>query len=375
MSVRSPRATTAVGEPEGGPGAPPLEGRPTVDRLQDRGVADAPFVTVAVPCLDEAGYIEACIEALLAQDYPGDRFEILVADGGSRDGTRAILDALAAREPRVRVIDNPARIQSAGLNAMLAVARGEIFVRADVHSDYERDYLRACVEVLEETGADNVGGAARARAKGDFQRAVVAALHSPLGFGGSKYRDESNEGWAESVFPGAFRRSTLERIGGFDGHAITAEDADVNQRIWEAGGRVWLSRRVVVHYYPRDRLTALARQYFQYGQGRARGLLKNGKFLSIRPAVPFLALASESLLALVAPPVAALGLGAYLLLTGAEAVRVGRSAGARAIPRVWAIFPVIHASHGAGFAYGLLRYARSPDWPRAPSPRASPAGG
>lgn len=338
-------------------------------------MTEAPFVTVAVPCLNEAGYVEACIEALLAQDFPADRYEIVVADGGSDDGTRAILDALATRTPRVRVIDNPARIQAAGLDAVLAVARGEIFVRADVHADYARDYLRACVEVLAETGADNVGGAARARAKTQFQRAVVAALHSPLGFGGSKYRDESNEGWAESVFPGAFRRSTLERIGGFDPRAITAEDADVNQRIWEAGGRVWLSRRVVVHYYPRDRLRALARQYFQYGQGRARGLLKNGKFLSIRPAVPFLALAGESLLALVAPPLAALGLGAYLLLTGVEAVRVGRHEGARAIPRVWGVFPVIHASHGAGFAYGLVRYARRPDWPRAPKSRASPAAG
>lgn len=336
-------------------------------------MSPAPLVTVAVPCLDEVGYIEGCIEQLRAQDYPADRFEIVVADGGSRDGTRALLSRLAAGEPRLRVIDNPARIQAAGLNAILAVARGEILVRADVHADYAPDYLRACVEVLAETGADNVGGAARARARTEFQRAVVAALRSPLSFGGSKYRDESNEGWVESVFPGAFRREALERIGGFDARAVTAEDADVNQRIWESGGRVWLSRRVVVHYYPRASLRDLARQYFRYGEGRARGLLKNGRFLSIRPAVPFLALASGALLSVVAPPVAALGLAGYLAVTGVEAARVGRAAGARAVPVVWAIFPTLHVSHGAGFAAGLVRYALHPDWPAARTARVSPA--
>jgi cellulose synthase/poly-beta-1,6-N-acetylglucosamine synthase-like glycosyltransferase len=325
----------------------------------------APLVSIVVPCLDEEPYIEACMRELLAQDYPRDRLEIVVADGGSRDRTRAILDALATREPRLRVVDNPARIQAAGLNEAIRAAHGEVLVRADVHAEYPSDYVSRCVAVLEETGAANVGGAARPVARSAFQRALSAALHSPLAFGGSKYRDERNEGWVESVFPGAFRRDVLERVGLFDPHAITNEDAEINQRIWESGGRVWLSRKIVVHYFPRESLRALATQYLHYGEGRARTLLKHRRLPSIRPALPFLALGSELAWLAIAPPIGASALAAYLVLTGVEAVRVGRAAGLAAIPVVWSCFPVMHAAHAIGFARGLVRYALAPDWETA----------
>ncbi|MBI2392738.1 MAG: glycosyltransferase family 2 protein [Deltaproteobacteria bacterium] len=324
-----------------------------------------PFVSIAVPCLNEERYVEACLAALRAQDYPAERLEILVADGGSTDRTREILQTIVREDPRVRVVDNPGRIQAAGLNEAIRRARGDVVIRADVHADYAPDYVRRCVEVLDETGAWNVGGAARPRAKGPFQAAVCAALKSPLSFGGSKYRDERNEGWVESVFPGAFRREVFEEVGLFDPKAITNEDAEINQRIWAHGGRVWLSPKIVVHYYPRDSFGGLARQYFKYGVGRARTLLKHGRFLSVRPAVPFLALTGELVLAIAAPPVAAIAASAYALVTLVEAVRVAHGEGFRAVPVVWAIFPVLHVSHAIGFASGLVRYALSPDWPRA----------
>ena len=141
------------------------------------------------------------------------------------------------------------------------------------------------------------------------------------------------------------------------------EDAELNQRILEAGGRVYMSRDIVAHYYPRDSMGALARQYFQHGQGRARTLVKHRRLRSLRPALPFLGLLGEVIL-LVGGSwyVGGLSLAAYALATGAEAVRVARSEGPIAIPVVWAIFPVIHASHGAGFAAGLFKYAFQPDW-------------
>jgi hypothetical protein len=218
--------------------------------------------------------------------------------------------------------------------------------------------------VLERTGADNVGGAARPRARTFFQRCVGAALASPLGIGGSRYRQVDHEGEVESVWPGAFRRSVFERVGLFDPHAVTNEDAEINQRIRAAGGRVFMSRDIVVHYYPRESFGALARQYFRYGHGRARTLLKHGKFLSLRPALPFFWLVGETALLATSPwhSIASWTFGAYALATGAEAVRVGAREGLAAIPVVWAIFPVLHASHGAGFAAGLVRYAFRRDW-------------
>jgi cellulose synthase/poly-beta-1,6-N-acetylglucosamine synthase-like glycosyltransferase len=325
-----------------------------------------PLVTVAMPCLDEAAYIEACMRGVLAQDYPKDKLEILVADGMSGDATREILARMSADDPRIRVVDNPDRIQAAGLNRALREARGEVIVRMDVHCEYAVDYVRRCVDALDRTGADNVGGAQRARARTLFQRAVCAALDSPLGVGGAKYRSAETEGFVDTVFLGAFRRRVFETVGLYDPKAITNEDAELNQRLIDAGGRVFLSRDIVVHYYPRTSLAALGRQYFKYGQGRARTLLKHGKLLTLRPALPFLMTVAGVALVLTSgmQPLTPVAFGAYALATGAEAVRVGRKAVPGAIPIVWAIFPVLHVSHGMGFAAGLVRYALDRDWPK-----------
>jgi glycosyltransferase involved in cell wall biosynthesis len=323
---------------------------------------ELPLITIAVPSFNEEHHIEVCLRDLLAQDYPREKIEILVADGRSTDRTREIIARIAAEDSRVTLVDNPEKLQSAGLNEIIRRARGAIIVRADVHAEYAKDFVRSCVEVLEETGADNAGGAARAKAKTFFQRALCAALASPLGVGGSSYRDPDKEGFVDTVFPGAFRRRVFERVGLFDPRAITNEDAELNQRIVESGGKVYLSRKIVVHYYPRDSIMKLASQYHRYGQGRARTLLKKGKFLTLRPAVPFLLVSSAALLWTTAPPLGLLATTAYAAMTFVEAVRVGRVAGASAIPVVWAIFPVLHVAHGTGFARGLLRYGRAPDW-------------
>jgi cellulose synthase/poly-beta-1,6-N-acetylglucosamine synthase-like glycosyltransferase len=337
-----------------------------------------PLVTIAMPCRDEEAYIEGCIRAVQEQDWPRDRLEILVADGMSIDATREILARLAAEDTRIRLVDNPARIQAAGLNECVRLARGEVIVRMDVHADYPPDFVRQCVGALERTGADTVGGPARPRARTFFQRCVAMALDSPFGIGGSAYRKPDAEGFVESVWPGAFRRSVFERVGLFDPHAVTNEDAELNQRITAAGGRVYLSRDIVVHYYPRESPRALARQYFKYGQGRARTLLKHRKLLTLRPALPFLWLAGEAALLATWPwhPLGPWSLAGYALATGAEAVRVvrkadaqgslGREKGVFTLPLttavVWGSFPVLHVSHGAGFATGLLKYVLWPDW-------------
>ncbi|HSK01184.1 MAG TPA: glycosyltransferase family 2 protein [Kofleriaceae bacterium] len=325
-------------------------------------------VTIAMPSYNEEHYIEACIASVQAQDYPADQIEILIADGRSTDRTREILARLSAADPRIRMIDNPARLQAAGLGLLVKEATGDVIVRMDVHAEYAPDYVRRCVEVLERTGADNVGGAQRAWARTPFQRAVCAALQSPLGVGGAKYRSSEAEGFVDTVFLGAFRRRVFETVGLWDPGAITNEDAELNQRILDAGGQIYLSKDIVVHYFPRESLPALAKQYFRYGRGRARTLLKLGKFPTLRPLLPFFLVSGAAALLLTPPlwPVVPAAFATYALATGAEAVRVGRGLGARAIPTVWAIFPVLHASHGAGFAAGLWQYLRHPDWPAEP---------
>jgi succinoglycan biosynthesis protein ExoA len=327
-----------------------------------------PRVTIAMPAYNEEHYIETCIASVQAQDYPPDLIEILVADGRSTDRTRAILARLSESDPRIQMVDNPAKIQAAGLGLLVKQATGDVIVRMDVHCEYAPDYVRTCVEALERTGAENVGGAQRSKAKTFFQRALCAALTSPLGTGGVGYRNAESEGYVDTVFLGAFRRRVFETVGLWDPKAITNEDSELNQRILEAGGKIYLSKDIVVHYYPRDSFKKLATQYFRYGKGRARTLIKLGKFPTLRPAGPFLMMSglASTLVLPILWPLAPVAFAAYALATGAEAVRVGKRLGPAAIPAVWAMFPVLHASHAAGFAAGLVQYLRNADWQTEP---------
>ena len=163
------------------------------------------MVTIAMPAYNEEHYIETCIASVQAQDYPRELIEILVADGRSTDKTRDILARMGMADPRIRIIDNPDRLQAAGLGKIIKAAAGDVIVRMDVHCEYAPDYVRKCVETLAETGAENVGGAQRAKAKTLFQRALCAALTSPLGVGGARYRSADAEGFVDTVFLGAFR--------------------------------------------------------------------------------------------------------------------------------------------------------------------------
>ncbi len=336
---------------------------------------DQPVVTIAIPCLNEERFIEQCVRDALAQDYPG-QVEVIVADGGSSDRTRELLDALCAEEPRLRWLDNPQRIQAAAMNAIIRASVGDVVVRLDAHCTYANNYVSKCVEALRETGAMNAGGGQRPAPETAFQRAFCAVMHSPLGVGGARYKDATYSGFVDTVFCGAFKREVFERVGLYDPRAITNEDAELNQRILEAGGKIYLSSEIVAHYHPRGSFKALATQYFKYGTGRARTLLKLRRFPRVSPALPFLMTAGGALLLLTRPlkPSTWFAFGAYAALTGFEAVRLGRDAGWRAVPVIWAIFPTLHVSHGLGFAAGLARYARSPDWsePERLPPRPAP---
>jgi len=234
----------------------------------------------------------------------------------------------------------------------------------DVHCEYQHDYVRRCVETLQRTGAQNVGGAQRPRAQSRFQRALCAVLESPLGMGGARYRRPDQEGFVDTVFLGAFPREVFERVGLYDPGAITNEDAELNQRILAGGGRIYLSRDIVVHYHPRCSLTALARQYFRYGLGRARTVLKHHHLPCLRPVLPFLSVAGALLLLATSSfqPFTPWVFSAYAGGAAVEAVRIGHGRAWGLVPLVWTLFPVLHASHGLGFAYGLVRYAMRPDW-------------
>jgi len=333
-----------------------------------------PFVSVILPTWCEEKYIDNCLRSVLHQNYPIFRMEILVVDGMSTDRTRDIVRTVAAEFPQVRLLDNPERLQSYGLNRAIQASRGTIIIRMDAHSEYGPDYIRTCVDTLRRTGADNVGGPQRPKARTFFQRMIAHALGSRLGTGGAPCRHEGQDGYVDTVFPGAFRRQALQRVGLFDPGAITNEDAEINQRIIASGGKVYLSSQIECYYYPRESVRSLAIQYFRYGRGRARTVLKHGQVLRLSSFLPFLFFSSilgmaalSTLLPQAIMGALALG-GFYLSCLIAESVRLALKTEWRCAFVLPVVFATMHFSHAVGVGWGVLYYSHNPDWTHTSPP-------
>ncbi|HTP88952.1 MAG TPA: glycosyltransferase family 2 protein [Bryobacteraceae bacterium] len=306
------------------------------------------IVSIVVPVRREARAIERFLDSLAAQDLAGLEWEVIVADGMSDDGTREIL----ARRPGLKVIDNPGLTVSRGLNAAIRAARGDIILRMDAHSEYAPDYVRQCLALLEETGADNVGGPALTRASSWIQRAIAAAYHSPLASGGAKFHNPAYEGPADTVPYGCWRRATLERLGLFDESLARNQDDELNLRLRLTGGRIWQSPRIRSWYWPRATLRALFRQYFEYGYWKVAVMRKHRRPPSWRSLAPaaFLLLAVASVFIHPLLWLLALYPAASLIASVQAAHRHGWSL----FPALPAVFATYHVAYGFGFLCGVL---------------------
>ena len=226
-----------------------------------------PAVSIVVPILNEERHLREAVEQLLAQQYDGS-LEAVLALGPSSDATDEIARELAQGDARIRIVSNPTGATPAGLNLAIAASSADIIVRCDGHALLPADYVRTAVETLERTGADNVGGIMAAEGVTDFEQAVARAMTTALGVGGAPFHIGGQEGEAPTVYLGVFRRSALERVGGYDESMVRAQDWEMNHRIRNSGGVVWFTPAMRVVYRPRSSVAALARQYRQYGQWR-----------------------------------------------------------------------------------------------------------
>ncbi len=321
-----------------------------------------PFVSVVMPIRNEGEFIARSLGSVLAQDYPHDRFEILVADGGSSDRTREIVASLVKEVPPLRLIDNPGGIVPTGFNAALRLARGSFILRVDGHTELASDYVRQCVTELERTGADNVGGRMIAEGKGPVGQAIVLATSSPFGVGGGRFHYSESEEWVDTVYLGAWRRSTFERIGLFDEEFVRNQDDEFNYRLRAEGGRILLSPKIRSRYRSRSSWATLWRQYWQYGFWKVRVLQKHPAQMRFRQFVPpafvvglLLALATArfsrvGLLAAVAVFVSYLGTLAWGTLRSASGESLA------VVVRLPVAFVILHVSYGLGFVMGLVRF-------------------
>ncbi len=229
--------------------------------------AEHPLVSVVMPILDEERHLEHAVAQALEQDWSGP-LEVVLALGPSRDGTDEVAQRIAARDPRVVLVPNPSGRTPDALNAALGAARGDVVVRVDGHAGIPVDYVRRAVETLEATGADNVGGIMDAQGVTPFERAVAAAMRSPLGVGSSRFHTGGEAGPVDTVYLGVFRRAALDRVGGYDPHFARTQDWELNHRIRDTGGVVWFTPDLRVTYRPRSTFRSLARQYLEYGRWR-----------------------------------------------------------------------------------------------------------
>ncbi|NEU14572.1 glycosyltransferase family 2 protein [Methylobacterium sp. BTF04] len=308
-------------------------------------------VIIVVPVLNEERYLAKCIDALLDQDYRLIQ-SIVIVDGGSSDSTRQIALDLCGKHRLVRLIDNPQRIQSVAVNLVAASALpGEILVRADAHADYPTDFVSQCVAALRDNVADSVVVSLRTVGMQPFQRAVAAAQNSLLGNGGSAHRRNTTSRMVDHGHHAAFCRSFFLELGGYNETFTHNEDAEFDIRAGAAGGRIWLCSEATINYYPRSEIKSLAKQYFNYGRGRARNMLAHRSRPKVRQLAPLLVSSSAFASVLAAPviPAALLVPLGYVGLYSAWAVFASLRTRDPAVLGMGVAAAAMHVSWSAGF--------------------------
>lgn len=243
------------------------------------------FFSVIVPVYNEEKYIEKCLKSLLVQDYPEERYEIIAVDGGSQDRSIEIAKKLA-KSGRIRICENPAKIAASAINIGIKNSKGDIITRVDAHSYVEKDYLSSIAEVFDKTGEKVVGGPVDMIIDTPFRKASARVLNSRLGVGSVPYRTMRKSGYVDSIQTGSYKREVLERVGFFDESLPPGEDFDLNTRVRKAGFKILLDPTIKFHYFPRDSLSGLLKQYFHYGRVKPIVLFKNPEAFKLKYIIP-----------------------------------------------------------------------------------------
>ena len=315
-------------------------------------------VTVMMPVRNEQHHLAKAVESVLAQNYPGE-LEIILAIGPSVDETERVAGKLAAKHPSIKLIQNPKGLTTVGLNLAIAQAKGDVIVRVDAHSELAENYIARGVAILRETGAVLAGGIMNAMGKTPLQKAVAFGYGSRFGLGGGRYHVGGKAGEAESAYLGIFDAAALRAVSGYDEKIIRGEDWDLAQRLKANGGKVWFDPELVVNYWPRSNIKALAWQFYSTGVWRGELTRRSPTKASIRYFIPPIALlallvfAASAIFGLVNQNLLIILVALYLLMLG---VAAGTAKLLGVIDRlmIFVALPVMHLSWAVGFWVGLF---------------------
>jgi len=319
------------------------------------------LVSIIIPMRNEEAFVGKCLDSVLAQIEGRHDVEVLCVNGASTDRTLDIVREYADRDSRVTVVDNPDRIVPCGMNRAITRSKGDILIRLDCHCEYAPDYIDKCIEVLERTSADNVGGYVLTTSANDtpIGRAVAAATASRFGVGGSVFRTGGGEQEVDTVPFGCFKRSTFERFGLYDERLVRNQDIELNSRIRKGGGRIVISPDITLTYFTRSTFTGLRQQAFNNGLWNPYTMWIAGGGLRVRHFVPLVFVLSLLVLGcggLWWPPIwYALALELTVYLIGAFAF--GSQAARKNSTSVFLVvfgFMQLHVAYGIGLLWGVI---------------------
>ncbi|MFN2303674.1 MAG: glycosyltransferase family 2 protein [Anaerolineales bacterium] len=325
-----------------------------------------PSISIIIPCYNEHATIHLLLEALYQQTYPHTDLEVVIADGGSNDGTQEAIHDWHSRHPDlvIRLIANPARTIPSALNVAIKASSGDIIIRLDAHSKPRPDYVEKVVGAIINGRGVNVGGVWDIQPSSDhwIAHSIAAAAGHPIGVGDARYRYSDQAGFVDTVPFGAFRRTLLDQVGLFDETLLTNEDYEFNARIQRIGGKIWLDPQIRSIYYARENLPALARQYWRYGYWKIQMLRRYPETLRWRQALPPLFVLTIILLIPLAFLFSSLAwlllavISIYVLvlsLVGVQlAMKYKQTSLLIGVPLAIAC---MHFSWGIGFLWGLIR--------------------
>ena len=324
--------------------------------------ASLPSVTVMIPVRNDEHHLPKAVESVLAQNYPGP-LEIFLTLGPSVDNTESVANDLASKHSSIKIIPNPKGLTTTGLNLAIAQSSGEIIIRVDAHSELSMNYIARGVEILRESGSVLAGGIMNAKGKSPLQKAVAFGYGSRFGLGGGKFHVGGKEGEVESAYLGIFDAKALKQVAGYNENIIRGEDWDLAQRMKARGGKVWFSPELVVNYWPRSSIKALAWQFYSTGVWRGELTRKAPSKASVRYFLPPLALVSivslvvSSLLGLVDQVALIIPVALYLLVLS-FAAGTAKALGFVDRLMVFIALPVMHLSWASGFWIGVFLGAR-----------------
>ncbi|MFF8192023.1 glycosyltransferase family 2 protein [Streptomyces bobili] len=334
-----------------------------------------PAVSVIMPVLNEERHLRGAVQAILAQEYAGE-MEVVIAIGPSTDRTDEIAAELVREDSRVHTVPNPTGRTPAALNAAIKASRHPVVVRVDGHGMLSPNYIDTAVRLLEETGAQNVGGIMHAEGENDWEHAVAAAMTSKIGVGNAAFHTGGQAGPAETVYLGVFRREALERQGGYNEEFIRAQDWELNFRIREAGGLIWFSPELKVSYRPRPSVKALAKQYKDYGRWRHVVARYHEGSINLRylaPPAAVCAIAAGIVVGAALTPLGYLIPGGYLAAIALGSLPAGKGLPLKARLRIPVALATMHMSWGFGFLTSPRSLARKVIASRRPAVLSSQA--